>query len=272
MNPFYENRKYAIQASEPKSMEFPEHLHGHVEILAVRQGRIEVQVMDQRRELEEGDWAVIFPQQIHSYHSPVENLTRLVIFDSSLAGAYLNSVQKYAPGRPFLTAAQLPEDAVLALDRLYRLSGNGGVDAGDCSGADAQRISTAWIQVLFALLLPCLELVRRDRSEGAELICTLVQYIMEHFQEQLTLETLSRELHVNKYYISSVFSNRLGLNFRRYLNRIRLEYAVQLMDSTDAPLTAVWAEAGFNSQRSFNRVFAEVMGVTPMEYRHRSCE
>ena len=57
------------------------------------------------------------------------------------------------------------------------------------------------------------------------------------------------------------------MNFRGYLNRIRLEYALQLIRSTRQPLTDVWEDAGFNSQRSFNRVFQETMGMTPLEYR-----
>ncbi len=57
------------------------------------------------------------------------------------------------------------------------------------------------------------------------------------------------------------------MNFRRYLNHIRLEYAIQLIKTSNAPLTDVWAESGFNSQRSFNRAFMEIMGTTPREYR-----
>lgn len=77
---------------------------------------------------------------------------------------------------------------------------------------------------------------------------------------------------MNKYYISDIFSGQLQTNFRRYLNHIRLEHAMQLIKITNAPLTDIWAEAGFNSQRSFNRAFMEIMGMTPMEYRKKiSC-
>lgn len=287
MRPFYENKDHAVQSFESVNMEFPEHLHDHVEILYVWKGRITVQIMEKRQELKEGDCAVVFPQQIHSYHAPADCLTRLFIFEDALTGMYLRSLRECRPASPFLEAEKLAGDGALALDRLYDLSHtNRRKEAGASSGAEEPKIParseitgqpetpgstvalcSAWIQVLFAQLWPWLAPEKRDQSESMELTCRMIQYIMEHFQEPLTLETLARELHVNKYYVSNIFSGRLRTNFRRYLNHIRLEYAMQRMQTSSAPLIDIWAEAGFSSQRSFNRAFAEIMGMTPMEYR-----
>ncbi|MBD5459648.1 MAG: AraC family transcriptional regulator [Lachnospiraceae bacterium] len=247
------------------NLEFPEHLHDHVEILVVLKGSVVVQIMEKRQELKAGDCAVIFPQQIHSYHAPVDSLARLFIFEDSLTGMYLHSVRKYIPSCPFLTAEMMSGDSALALERLYAISR---IDR-ERQGGEMPDIAicSAWIQVLFALNWSRLAPERRERSEDMELTCQVIQYIMEHFQEPLTLEILAREMHANKYYISNIFSGRLQTNFRRYLNHIRLEHAMQLMKTSSAPLTDIWAEAGFNSQRSFNRAFTEIMGMAPMEYR-----
>lgn len=309
MKLFYESKDYSVQSFEAVHMGFPEHLHDHVEILLVMEGSIVVRIMDKSRELEAGDCAVIFPQQIHSYHTPAESRTRLFIFDDSLTGRYLHAVRKCGPTQPFLSAGELPGDGVLALDRLYGLScnkremqaeGSAGADnsavgkniadventdikekltahtdvvGGKSTGTqkmpapNAEELCAAWIQVLFALIWHRLSPEKRSKSEGMELTCQVVQYVMEHFQEPLTLEVLARELHVNKYYISHIFSDRLQIHFRRYLNHIRLEYAMELMKAVDTPLIDICLEAGFNSQRSFNRAFMEIMGMTPMEYR-----
>lgn len=254
MNPFYENKKSPLQISPSFNMEFPEHLHSHTEILFVRQGRILVTVMGQSKELEKGDCAVIFPQKIHSYHSLGDSLSWLLIFGNSLAGPYLHSLQEYSPSAPFLAAPVLHRDVALAFERLYDSSGN-------------ISLCRAWIQVLLANLMPLLSLQKENQPESMELTHRLVHYIMEHFQEPLTLEAVARELHVNKYYLSHIFSDRLHMNFREYLNRIRLEYAMQLIRSTKQSLTGIWQEAGFNSQRSFNRIFRETTGTTPLAYR-----
>ena len=91
------------------------------------------------------------------------------------------------------------------------------------------RLCGAWIQVLLAHFFKKIVFLEAEGPENLDLTCRLVQYIMEHFQEPLTLEGLAAKLHVNKYYLSHTFSGRLQMNFREYLNRIRLEYAVQLL-------------------------------------------
>lgn len=263
MNPFFENREKIrgpFESFESENMEFPEHLHNHVEILLVRSGQVTVRIMEEVRELQEGDCAFIFPQQIHSYRSPEKSLSRLYIFDGSLAGAYLYSLGKYLPRRPFLSREELPADGALALERLYTLSRDGFL-------SDNAPLCSAWIQVLFSLVWSGLALSERKLSVDMELTCRLVRHIMEHFQEDLSLEVLAYELHANKFYLSNIFSNRLHTNFRHYLNRFRAEYAAQLMKESPSPLTEIWAEAGFQSQRSFNRAFSEIMGMTPREYR-----
>ena len=266
MNPFYEKRERKLQTSLSENMRFPEHLHSDTELLMVRKGQIEVNVMGERRLLSAGECAVIFPQQVHSYLSNAENRVQILIFDASLAGSYMHLIQKYRPACPFVTSDRLNTDVRLAFDRILALS-QWDVNGYCKTEADAMALGRAWIQVIFAHLVPVLDLEERKKEEGTDITCRLVQYVMEHFKEPLTLEILARQLHVNKYYLSHIFSGRLQMNFRQYLNQIRLEHALQEMRTTDHSITRIWEEAGFNSQRSFNRVFLENMGMTPMEYR-----
>ena len=267
---FYEKKDCTVQSFGSVDLEFPEHLHDHVEILLVLEGSVVVRIMERSCELKPGDCAVIFPQQIHSYSRPAGSRTRLFIFEDHLTGTYLHSVRRCVPAHPFLSAGEGPEDGRLALDRLYDLSR---VEQDipeavrETPPSDAERMCSAWIQVFLSQIWSQLAPEKRNSSMGMELTCQVVQYVMEHFQEPLTLELLAQELHTNKYYISHIFSNRIQINFRQYLNLIRLEYAIQLMKTTSAPLTDISLEAGFSSQRSFNRAFTQIMGISPRDYR-----
>lgn len=258
-NAYYEKRERKLQVVLSENMRFPEHLHEDMELLLVRKGQIEVNVMGDRRLLCAGDCAVIFPEQIHSYHTREESCVQLLIFDVSLAGSYRNVIQKCRPADPYLLSQHLDSDVCLAFDRI--------LSAWERRESDEPEVVRAWIQVVLALVLPGLCLTEKKKEEGADVTCRLVSYVMEHYKEQLTLEGLARELHVNKFYLSHIFSDRLQVNFRHYLNQIRLEHALSEMKSTDHSITRIWEEAGFQSQRSFNRVFLEQMGMTPMEYR-----
>ncbi len=265
MKPFYEKPELKLNVINAYDLGFPEHLHEAVEILLVQSGEIEVNIMGATQLLAAGDCAVIFPGLTHSYSCYSGNNTLLLIFDVSMAGFYSHIIQTQIPSTPFLFSSALPGDVRLSIDRLHGLFGSRQKKAPP--DMDLSMAENAWISVLLALLMPILHLQERDLSTNADLTYQLIRYIAAHFQEPLTLEQLARELHVSKYYLSHIFSDHLQMNFRQYLNHIRLDYAQQLLRTTDYSVSRVWEEAGFNSQRSFNRFFLDVTGETPLAYR-----
>lgn len=265
MKPFYEKPELKLNIIDAYNLRFPEHLHEEIEILLVRDGEIEVNIMDTKQSLSAGDCAVIFPGLIHSYRRFTGNNILLLIFDLSMTGLYSRTIQKQIPTAPFLFSADLPTDVWLSADRLHGLFSRGQKET--LSATDLSMLESAWIQVLLSLLMPSLQLQERDLSTNTGLTYQLILYIAEHFREPLTLEQVARKLHISKYYLSHIFSDHLKMNFRQYLNHIRLDYAQQLLRTTDYSVTQVWEEAGFNSQRSFNRFFLDTVGETPMAYR-----
>lgn len=268
MNPFYERREQKLQINISENIRFPEHLHEDMEILLVQDGQVEVNIMGNRRILTAGDCALIFPEMIHSYQTASYNRICLLIFDASFWGSYRGAVQKFCPSVPFLRAERISPDVALVFERLIELI-HPKTQEYFGRPEDRMALGSAWIQVLLSLLMPQLELVERKKTEQLDITGRLVQYIMEHYREQLTLEGVARALHVNKYYLSHVFSDRLQMSFRQYLNHIRLDHALYEISTTDASITRIWEEAGFNSQRSFNRIFQASLGMTPLEYRKR---
>ena len=72
---------------------------------------------------------------------------------------------------------------------------------------------------------------------------------------------------MTKYYISRLFNKKLHTTYSKYLNHLRLEYAVNLLKNTDMTVSAVAYESGFECERSFFRVFKDNMKITPLQYR-----
>ncbi len=88
-----------------------------------------------------------------------------------------------------------------------------------------------------------------------------------HFKENLTLSKVADALYVSKYTLSGIFSRILGTSFNDYLNGLRINLAVQLLENSDSTVTDIAYEAGFGNVRTFNRAFMKLIGVTPTEYR-----
>lgn len=258
MNPFYEKQEGKLRVSVTEQLSFPEHLHSHIEFLYLIEGETQVSIENTVYSMKQGDCAIIFPEQIHSYHAPGHNRLWLLIFNPTLAGALQYTLQNFRPLRPYLCASSVPSDVRLAIERLYAL--------------DIQKnpnLGSAWIQVILSLLFPKLELTEENQPKSEGLTYQLVHYMTEHFREPMSLDTLAKALHVNKFYLSHTFSEKLHMSFPQYLNYLRAQYAADTMHLSQKPLSHIWEEAGFASQRSFNRAFQDVLGMSPMAYRRK---
>lgn len=75
---------------------------------------------------------------------------------------------------------------------------------------------------------------------------------------------------INKNETGKLLRRYAGTNLTGYINDLRLEYAIGLMAASPGlPMKAVSANAGFNSLRSFFRVFSQKYGMTPAEYKKK---
>jgi len=254
MLPFYENNR-EIKIGGSRNLVFPDHLHNSVEMLLVTEGTLQLEVQEELYDVKEGDFAIIFPNQTHAYHGG-GGAHRMVIAGLQYCGGFLSSLTAFSPECPILPAESLHPHVSFAMKALA-----------EEDPASSQQVFQALIQLILARVIPQLTLRKTDISASYELPERLMQYVGKHFREPLTLDVLARELHVSKYHLSRVFSGKIGMSFTRYINEFRLDYAASRIRTTGDPLTQIWLEAGFDSQRTFNRVFRQTFGMSPSEYR-----
>lgn len=95
-------------------------------------------------------------------------------------------------------------------------------------------------------------------------------YIDKYYDENLTLEVLAGEVHMNPYYFSSFFKKNAGENFKDYLSRVRVQHAVSLLVSTDMKVYEIALQVGFGDTRGFSESFQRIYHETPASYRKRA--
>jgi AraC-like DNA-binding protein len=91
-----------------------------------------------------------------------------------------------------------------------------------------------------------------------------------YLDPEISLPKLAQSLDIPVAHLSRVINDLLGRNFYEFINRYRVEAAQARLSSPDAgrdKLIAVALECGFNSLATFNRVFKELTGRTPSDYR-----
>lgn len=125
----------------------------------------------------------------------------------------------------------------------------------------------AFIQIILARTLPLFEMIDKSSVGSNDIIYQTVSYIAAHYTEELTLSKMAHDLGISQSSLSRVFSGTFHTNFNRYLNEARLDYACNLLLHSDHTILDICIRAGFDSQRTFNRVFQERYHMSPREYR-----
>ena len=232
--------------------------------------------------LEKGDFAVIFPGQIHHtqvFDDPENCASMYLLAPPSLAGGFQEILKTKVPVSPLIKASDVHEDIRYTLHALYRDQTASERLAGKASGSAAPKlpaagenelrstVHAAFIHLLLCRALPLLTLTDRKESPGMDLAARVSAYLENHFRENITLSSLARALYVSPYSVSRIFASAFRTNFNGYLNDIRVEYVCEMLRRTDKSVTEIYEDAGFESQRTFNRAFRERMRMSPRQFR-----
>lgn len=95
----------------------------------------------------------------------------------------------------------------------------------------------------------------------------IIRYLNNHFIHSVTLKGLSERFGVSVASISLIFKKHLGRGFLEHLHTLRIRRASGLLLTTDMNIIDVSEVAGFESFRTFSRLFKEMMNMTPSEFR-----
>lgn len=98
----------------------------------------------------------------------------------------------------------------------------------------------------------------------------LLEYINDHYMEDLYLDNIADMAGFSKYHFSRLFKQYTNFTFCEYLVYRRVKAATSLLSDPDYSITDVAMDSGFQSISTFNRLFKQQMGCTPREYRTRN--
>lgn len=94
-----------------------------------------------------------------------------------------------------------------------------------------------------------------------------IDYIRNHYNESISLDEVAQKLDITPEYLSTLFNREVGENFSSFLKKFRISHAKRLLKETDKKIYEIAVEVGYADPKYFNRVFKEVEGVSPGDYR-----
>lgn len=258
MKTFYQDRNEEYSARFTVNNTYPSHLHRQAEILYVTKGSVNVTIDEEKHTLHAGDVSISFPNHAHSTQSIGNSAAILIIFNPEFASGYCNDLIHKNPGMPFLAKQQLTMEVTLAIKNIA-----------DCYASKKDyRIAQGYLHIILGNILPLLELHTSENADSVDTCRQIIEYVSSHFMNEISLDSMSHDLGLSKYYISHIFSDRIKTSFPSYLNRCRAEHAARLLKTSTMSVTDIGFASGFNSGRTFYRAFREVYSMTPQEYRN----
>lgn len=250
----YENHRSTYRCTKGDRLGYFAHRHREIEVILMLEGSSRAIVNGISYDLIGGDALVVFPNHLHEFISTEKEDYILMLIPANIYSDYSDAIEGHRPVDPIIKNCARNEK-ILSLAKICMESND----------RYAYQCRKFLIGAILGMVLSEVKLIQVHTDKTS--MERVLDYCENHFSENITLESISKELFLSKFYISRLFATQLGVSFTNYINSLRIEASVKLLTTTELPITEICFIAGFSSTRNFNRVFSERIGVTPKEYR-----
>ncbi|EKQ57577.1 MULTISPECIES: response regulator [unclassified Clostridium] len=132
---------------------------------------------------------------------------------------------------------------------------------------DSIKYAEDLIKAYESLLSHLNEIIDKHENRiNSHMINKIIQYIHDHYDEQLTLAEVSKLFNFNYSYLSAYFSSHNEEGFNEFLNKIRIKKACDFLKQ-DIPISDISSMVGYSDHSYFCKVFKKFTGLTPSNFR-----
>lgn len=183
-----------------------------------------------------------FVEIVRNHHYPDRAYRHifLMLYDATLQGFY-----------------RYPEEAVATL---WNQKGHEAILSAQFFTEIVQWFWDQWFPLCFEVI------ERENESKGKQVIETVKQYIADTFDQDLSLQHVAEQVNLNPSYLSRLFRKETGQTFVNYVAQYRIEKAKHMLKDSDEPIYKIAEAVGYTEQ-TFRRVFKNMHGMSPNEYR-----
>lgn len=99
-----------------------------------------------------------------------------------------------------------------------------------------------------------------------------INYISCHLNESLTLNQVASQINIHPSYLSNLFKKEVKITFKNYILNKRIKEAKYLLEYSSDSILDIALHLGYCNQAYFTRIFKELEGMTPTQYRNETCK
>jgi AraC-like DNA-binding protein/quercetin dioxygenase-like cupin family protein len=239
------------------------HWHRSIELFAVFKGSLKFYIDDQEHLLNAGDFMLVNSNEIHSITAKEINETVVVQIPVSVFENYYTD-DKFIF---FSHSSQLHDEVIMDLiANMYQ-------------SYSKKKLGYEFdVQGNFYHLLYILVSKYREENVEEEVVkvnsklrklSAITSFLKDNYKEEISLESISNRFGYSPTYLSRMFQKYAKINFKTYLDNIRLEHAYRDLMNTDMKITDIAYDNGFASTKAFSKIFKSKYNALPSEFRKR---
>lgn len=124
-----------------------------------------------------------------------------------------------------------------------------------------------WMSACFS---HCIDSLRDEgNSSKRKIIRDIEDIIIKNLDKEISLEKIALQLYLNPSYLSRLFKENVGKSFTKYVMEKRIERAKELLREENYKIYEIGEFVGYENTKYFNKLFKEMVGITPKEYREK---
>ncbi|MEH7494048.1 helix-turn-helix transcriptional regulator [Neobacillus niacini] len=112
--------------------------------------------------------------------------------------------------------------------------------------------------------------IRKSKSDNLSIVEKAENYIEMNFSEDISMEEMAGKIHVHPSHLMRAFKKEKGTTISHFRNLRRIKEAKQLILFSNLTMTEIAIMVGFSNSQYFSKLFKEVEGITPVEYKKKT--
>lgn len=274
------NAEYQMYRSfnmyETNGARYHAHLHTHCEFMYVLKGTVSATIDGEDWTAKENDVIAVLPHQIHSFDSKFDGSERVCILMISpvyLKG-FADKINDNVLTEPVISLSGSESRLVRSI--FEYIFAECPIEIENNVHERIRRDILDRSQSVKNLVLAYITLIfekghwKKKTSSAPDNARRILEYCMEHYCEDISVAGIADGLSINPHTVTRIFSTVFKQNFRTHINEMRLSTVTDMLIETELPVTEIAFKCGFETLRTFNRIFLMKYGMSPSEFRKTS--
>lgn len=240
------------------------HWHPEVEIIYIDNGSLLLFVNEKKYIMKENDVMLVNPYELHGMTMIDECIWHAIVFNPRLIYGFDDSIikSKYFKNSPF-------HNLLLQYSTKYYLKEILAIDKSN------NNYELKIIKNLLSLYDEIYQNIDDNLLTSSSAINNLkvkrlIDFINENYNNKIKIDDVAHKLGICRSEVCKLFRDELHTTFTEYISKLRIEHAIELLNSSEANITQISEFVGFSSPSYFTETFKKFFNISPLEYKNQN--